>query len=118
MTTPKSSAMNTNKSFLRNPVHTETRMKLGLPCNLYLGDQELQAVTFNISYSGFGVELPADGHTFDVKSLVSASIEDIGNFDVFVRWKRGHRMGLSFSSKRSAKPMLNAYFKRTNCYPV
>ena len=113
-----SSTMKPDNSFLRNPVHTETRIQLGLPCKLILPDQELQVVTFNISYSGFGVELPTGSHTLETKSVDSAYIEGIGDFEVYVRWKRGHRMGLSFSSKRNARPTLNAYFKKASHYPV
>lgn len=109
--------MKSDNSFLRDPVDTESRLQLLLPCKIVFPDHELQVVTFNISYSGIGVELPSNASDFDARSLKSISVPDIGDFDVFVRWKRGLKMGLSFLSKRSARSTLDTYFRKSGSYP-
>ncbi len=106
-----------DNSFFRQPVDTESRLSLHLPCKIIVSDQELQGTVFNVSYSGIGVDLSPEEEDFDVKSLQSISIPDIGDFCVYVRWKRGLRMGLSFSAKRSSRPTLDAYFEKTGSYP-
>lgn len=110
--------MKQNHSFFREPVDTESRLQLRLPCTIQCPDQAFQVFTFNVSYSGIGVELPSDAS--DDKSYLpdTITIPDIGTFDVYVRWRRGLRLGCAFSAKRSARPVLDAYFKKTGAYPL
>ena len=110
--------MKQNPSFLRNPVDTESRLQLRLPCTIHCPNQAFEVFTFNISYSGIGVELPADASEEESYLPDTISIPDIGTFDVYVRWRRGLRIGCAFSAKRSARPVLDAYFKKTGTYPL
>ena len=109
--------MKPQASFFRKPVNTEPRLQLCIPCQIVFTDHALQGVTFNISYSGVGVELPPTEKSFDARSLKSISIPDIGDFAVVVQWRRRQKMGLSFLAKKSAKPQLRAYFKKLGNYP-
>lgn len=104
-------------SFFRQPVETEPRLALSLPCTIVTSDQRLEGVLFNISYSGIGVELASAEDAESLKTLKSVIIDEIGEFGVYLRWKRGLRMGVYFSAKRSSRPVLDAYFEKTGTYP-
>ena len=93
-------------------------MSLVKACTLILRECEMQTTTFNISYSGLGVELPNDDQGFNSKLLTKVSVQDIGVFDIAVRWQKNGKLGLRFLSKTSARPVLNAYFKKIGSYPV
>ena len=93
-------------------------MSLVKACTLILRECEMQTTTFNISYSGLGVELPNDDQGFNAKLLTKVSVQDIGVFDIAVRWQKNGKLGLRFLSKTSARPVLNAYFKKIGSYPV
>ena len=106
------------KSFFRDPIPTEARMPLVKTCTLFLNEYEVQATTFNISYRGLGVELPNDDQGFNARQPTKISVEDVGVFNIAVRWQKNGKLGLRFLSKKSAKPELNAYFKKIGSYPV
>ena len=110
--------MKPDQLFLRAPVHTEMRMQLVLPCTLYFPELEMSAETFNVSYRGLGVNLAPGDQGFAWNTLRSINVQDIGDFDVIVRWRRGGRVGLKFCSKVTARPVLNSYFHQSGNYPV
>lgn len=99
------------------PLASEARMPLQLPCMLHYSDHNFRAATANISYAGVGVRLPADRPGFKTSGLLAVSVLDVGRFDVLVSWKRVDRLGLRFVSRKTARPILNAYFAKTGKYP-
>ncbi|MEW2913581.1 PilZ domain-containing protein [Leisingera sp. JC11] len=107
-----------SNSIFRAAEPTEPRLRLNLPCTINLSGSELEATVYNISYSGFAVRLPEGQNTFALAELKSVTIQEIGEFEIHTRWRKDVRIGFKFLSKRSARPVLDAYFARTGEYPT
>ncbi|MEW2915303.1 PilZ domain-containing protein [Leisingera sp. JC11] len=102
----------------RQPEPSEPRLSLKLPCTLNLPVRDLAATTVNVSYGGLGIELPEGAPVFDRKELLTVTVDGIGVLQVDILWWRGSRLGLKFRSKRSARPALDAYFRKLGEYPT
>lgn len=110
--------MSTSPSFFRHPIPTDQRLKVELPCTLNPEDGGAPATVCNISYTGLALELPPDADGLEMGKPLSVAISGLGQFSVTIRWHRGKRVGLSFESKRAARPLLDAYFGKTGEFPI
>lgn len=106
-----------SKSIFRTAEPTEPRLRLDLPCTLHLSNAKIDARLFNISYSGLALRLPDADCGFDLASLQSLKIPEIGEFVVLSRWRKTDQIGFAFQSKRGARPLLDAYFSKIGKYP-
>ncbi|MEP2715982.1 PilZ domain-containing protein [Pseudophaeobacter sp.] len=109
--------MTTDNPYSREVVDTESRLALKLPCTISLTEGAIEGETFNISYSGIAIELAPEDDNFDPNAVKSITVPDIGEFEVAVRWKKGLKVGLRFLTKRSSRPVLDAYFEKIDSYP-
>lgn len=105
-------------SIFRTAEPTEPRLRLNLPCCVHLSDSTLEATVYNVSYSGFAIRLPEGQNTFSLETLKSVSIAEIGDIEVRTRWRKDVRIGFKFLSKRSTRPLLDAYFSKIGEYPT
>ncbi len=102
----------------RQPLPVEPRLMKNLCCILSLPNRELQAATLNFSYSGLGVVLPEDASEIDFREIHTVTVNGIGKLQVIGLWRSGFKIGLKFVSRRSTRPILDAYFKTIGEYPI
>ena len=106
-----------SNSIFRTAEPTEPRLSLNLPCVIHLETGAIAATVYNISYSGLAVRLPAAQNDFNLATVRALEVPDIGEFALRSRWRKADQIGFAFASRRSARPILEAYFTQTGQYP-
>jgi PilZ domain-containing protein len=105
--------MESRHSIFRQPVPVDKRSPLKERCILHFSNCDTDTYTFNISFLGLGVELPQHSESFELSTLQSVTVPEIGKFEVRVAWCKRNRMGLIFKSKKSARSDIQMYFEKT-----
>ena len=109
--------MSAESNIFRKAVPTEPRLRVDLPCHLRNDDTLLTARVCNINHSGMQIRLPPEPANAGFRDLRTVKIEGVGTFNVVAKWQRNGRIGLQFSDRNSARPLLDTFFRSIGRFP-
>ena len=100
--------MSTNAPVLTFPTRV-SRFAVSLACQIGVDDVNIEGTVVNVSCAGLGIELKTDIDEIDLTAPYFVVVDELGEFDVKIRWNRGDRIGVRFSDSDDSKVRVQEY---------
>jgi hypothetical protein len=85
------------------------RLAVSLACRIGGGGVKVEGTVVNVGFIGLGIELKAEISEIDLAAPHFVDVDELGVFDVKIRWKRGNRIGVRFSDEINARVCVQEY---------